>query len=483
MAIRWGEITVNDVIAPLGGELACGNSLLPVSGISTDSREALKGKIFLALKGERFDGHDFARKAVEQGASCIVADRDHTVDVPPGADTSLIKVRDTLRALGDLGSWWRHKFSVKVAAVTGSAGKTTTKEMAAGILELTSRTLKNKGNLNNLIGLPLTIFQLEEGMTRMVLEMGMNRPGEIGRLTEIADPDVGLITNVGKAHLEGLGSITGVARAKTELLEKISSEGLVILNGDDDLLVREASRFNRRTVTFGLGADNDIRAEAVKNLGKDGISFDLRYRDKSGRILVPLPGLHNLYNALAASSIALSMGEPFDIIAAGLGRYQGLKGRFKTVSLVKSIMLVDDTYNSNPSSLMASLNSVKEMASGGKRVIVGLGEMLELGDETVSAHIDAGRMVAGIGAAWFFAMGDHAGEMRKGAVESGLTEGRVLRVETHEEMVKKIGDVMMSGDIILLKGSRRMGLDLVAKGLEERWPKEVSHDRIKDNGC
>ena len=473
MAIKWGDITVDEVILPLGGELAYGNPRLPISGISTDSRELLPGVIFFALKGEKFDGHDFALKAVEQGASCIVVNREFSADIPSGSNTAVIRVKDTLQALGDLASWWRRQFNIKVAAITGSAGKTTTKEMAAGILEQSWETLKNKGNLNNLIGLPLTIFRLEEKTRRMVLEMGMNRPGEIGRLTEIADPDVGIITNIGRAHLEGLGDIAGVARAKAELLERISPQGKVILNGDDDLLMRSASRFKRAVMTFGLRPENDVRAEAVQNLGKGGISFELHYRDMSGTVVIPIPGLHNLLNALGAASIALSMGEPLDKIGAGLNRYDGLKGRFKSVSLADNIILVDDTYNSNPSSLKAALYSIKEMAAGGNRVIVGLGEMLELGDETVAAHIEAGRMAADIGVSWLFAMGDHAKEMKKGAIENGLTSERAFQVETHDEMIQKIGDVLKPGDIILLKGSRRIGLDSVAGGLEERLSREV----------
>jgi len=473
MTAGWGDILAGEVISPIGGVLAYGNPDLPLTGISTDSREILPGVIFFALRGERFDGHDFVMTAVAKGASCIVADREHVIAMPPGINLAVITVEDTLTALGALASWWRHQFKVRVAAITGSAGKTTTKEMTARILSLSSETLKNKGNLNNLIGLPLTIFQLEEKTSKMVLEMGMNRPGEIGRLTEIADPDVGLITNVGMAHLEGLGDIAGVARAKAELLEKISPEGKVILNGDDDLLMKESLRFKRGITTFGLRAENDVRAEAVKNLGKDGISFELHFKGYAAEVMLPLPGLHNLYNALAAASIAISMDEPLANIALGINRYDGLKGRFKSVLLANDMILVDDTYNSNPSSLKASLNSVKYMAAGGKRVIVGLGEMLELGDETVPAHIDAGRMVADMGASWFFAMGDHAAEMKKGAVKNGLAPERIFKVETHDEMIKKIGSVLEAGDIIFLKGSRRIGLDSVAKGLEERWPKEV----------
>jgi len=473
MTARWGKITAGEVISPVKGELIYGEEGLPLTGVCTDSRDIPRGSIFFALKGEKFDGHDFSIKAIEKGASCIVVNKGHKIDMPSGADAAVISVQDTLRALGDLASWWRHQHDVKVAVITGSAGKTTTKEMAAHILGLTSRTLKNKGNFNNLIGLPLTVLQLEEDMDKAVLEMGMNRPGEIGRLTEIADPDVGLITNVGRAHLEGLGDITGVARAKTELLEKISPEGQVILNGDDGLLIKEASRFNRDILTFGLRPENDIRAGLVKNMGKDGISFELRYKDKTANVMIHIPGRHNLYNALAAAALALSMGEPFKNIAIGLNRYAGLKGRFKILSLAGNVTLVDDTYNSNPSSLKAALISARDMAVDGKRVIVGLGEMMELGDETVQAHIEAGEMVADISACHFFAMGDHAGEMIAGAIKRGLPSERAIKVATHEEMAKKIGDAARSGDIILLKGSRRMGLESVSGRLEERWSEEV----------
>jgi UDP-N-acetylmuramoyl-tripeptide--D-alanyl-D-alanine ligase len=473
MTIKWGDIKVREVISPIGGELAYGNPDLPIAGLSTDSREILPGSVFFALKGEIFDGHEFALKAIERGASCIVVERGFDIKTLSGANAAVIKVQDTLKALGDMAGWWRRQFDVKVAAITGSAGKTTTKEMTAQILGLTSKTLKNKGNLNNLIGLPLTIFQLDEEIRKMVLEMGMNRPGEIGRLTEIAGPDVGLITNVGTAHIEGLGDITGVARAKAELLEKISSNGQVVLNGDDDLLMKEASKFNRDILTFGLGPGTDVRALNISNHGKEGISFELQHKGDIAQVFLPVPGLHNVLNALAAASIAIAMDEPFKNIPAGLKGYEGLKGRFKTVLLANDVTLIDDTYNANPSSLRAALNSVKEMALNGKGIIVGLGEMMELGQETLQSHINAGSMVSDIGASWFFVLGEHAHEMAEGAINHGFSPDRVFEVKTHREMVNKISEVLKSGDIILLKGSRRMGLESVTRGLEEMWPREV----------
>ncbi len=465
MTAKWGETTARGIISPIDGELIAGNPESPLMGISTDSREIVPGHVFWALKGERYDGHDFVKQAVEKGASGIVIKKDYRPEIPTGRDLVVIAVEDTLRALGDLAGWWRHQHNVRVAAITGSVGKTTTKEMTAKILELDARTLKNSGNLNNLVGLPLTILLLEEGHRRAVLEMGMNRPGEIARLTEIADPDIGLITNVARAHIEGLGDISGVARAKVELLEKISSEGQVILNGDDELLMRVASQFPKKMMTYGLGSRNDIRAENILNLGRDGLSFELRYQEDSVPIRLRSPGLQNVFNALAASSIAICLKEPYDHIVEGLYGFGGIKGRFMLNTLPGGITLVDDTYNSNPSSLRAAIDSVKELTANGGRVIIGLGEMLELGDEAVSAHVEAGGMVAELGVYYFFAMGEHAPEMIKGAVTSGFPPDRAVVVNSHEEMGKKIKEIMKDGDLILLKGSRGMALEKVSKNL------------------
>ncbi|MDB9822719.1 UDP-N-acetylmuramoyl-tripeptide--D-alanyl-D-alanine ligase [Deltaproteobacteria bacterium] len=468
MTAEWGAITAEEIIQPIGGELVSGRSGSIISGVSTDSREIEPGRIFLALKGERYDGHDFAGKALEKGASGIVIEKGRRSGVSANNDTAIIAVPDTLRALGDLASWWRQQHNVTVAAITGSMGKTTTKEMTSNILRLSARTLKNKGNLNNLIGLPLTLLGLEKKDRRAVLEMGMNQPGEIGRLTEIADPDIGLITNVARAHLEGVRGISGVARAKAELIEKISTGSQVIVYGDDDLLMREVSRFDREIITYGLGPDNDIRADKIENMGLQGISFDLRHNGKSVPVRIKIPGFQNLFNALAASAIAICMKENFDHIVAGLNNFEGIEGRFMPVLFPGDIILVDDTYNSNPSSLKTALDSIKEMAGGGKRLIVGLGEMMELGDETMSAHLEAGNMVAEFGASYLFAIGAHARDMLTGAMQKGLPAERAIEAESHQDMARKIGDTVKKGDLILLKGSRKTGLDRVSQILKER---------------
>jgi UDP-N-acetylmuramoyl-tripeptide--D-alanyl-D-alanine ligase len=426
-----------------------------------------KGQLFWALKGETFDGHDFVKEAIKKGAAAVVVNEDWAFDLPANTRASLIGVPDTLKALGDLARRWRRRFKARVAAITGSGGKTTTKEMTSAILSLEGSTLKNEGNFNNLIGLPLSLFLLEKSHRYAVLEMGMNRPGEIGRLTEIADPDIGLITNVGRAHLEGVGSIEGVARAKVELLDKLAPRALAILNGDDRILLQAAAAFRKKPVTFGQGLQNPVRAEKIRNLGREGFSFDIHWEGKPFPVRLRVPGFHNVYNALAAAAIALSLDLSTERIQEGLSEFKGIKGRFKVVPLPDGSILIDDTYNSNPSSLRLALESLKALAPRGRRLIVGLGEMLELGEETEAGHVEAGEMVAKSGADWLVALGDHAPEMIRGALDMGFPRKRAIRVKDHKEMEATILEVMKPGDLVFLKASRRTGLDRVADRIRE----------------
>lgn len=476
MSTAWGEITVEEILSPIAGICVSGQPHAVLAGLSTDSREIRPGELFWALKGEQYDGYDFALEAIEQGAAGLVVQKGCRPQISGTKDAVVIEVDDTLKALGDLAGWWRRQHNVRVVAITGSAGKTSTKEMAAGILELSNRTLKNQGNFNNLIGLPLTLLQLEQGFRNAVLEMGMNRPGEIARLTEIASPDVGVITNVGMAHLQGVGDIEGVARAKAELAEKISSKGKVAVNGDDELLLRTVSAFRKEMISFGLGERNRVRADRIQSCGLDGCSFNLHYQGESWTVRLSVPGLQNVFNALAAAAVAFCLHEPPEHIVEGLNAFVGVKGRFAVMSLPEHIILVDDTYNANPLSLKAALASIESLIEEEGRIIVGLGEMLELGDATVSAHREAGRMVAELRPHFFLAIGEHAHEMVKGAVESGLPLDRAEIIETHDQMLKKIRDEMRKGDLIFLKGSREVGLEKVVEGLkptlEERTGRE-----------
>ncbi|MGE5841953.1 MAG: UDP-N-acetylmuramoyl-tripeptide--D-alanyl-D-alanine ligase [Deltaproteobacteria bacterium] len=461
-------LSFEDLLSLIQGELLKGLPGQTFSGISTDSRIVGKDELFWALKGEIFDGHDFVEEAIRKGAAGAVVNEDWGAHVPAETRASLVAVPDTLKALGNFARRWRRRFNARVSALTGSGGKTTTKEMTYSILSLQGPTLKNEGNFNNLIGLPLSLFLLEKEHQYAVLEMGMNRPGEIGRLTEIADPDVGLITNVGRAHLEGVGSIEGVAKAKVELLERMAPRGLAILNGDDRMLMQAAAAIRKKPVTFGQGLQNPVRAEGIQNLGREGFSFYLHWQGKTFPVRIKVPGFHNVYNALAAAAIALSLDLSVDQIQEGLARFEGIRGRFKVVPLPDGSVLIDDTYNSNPSSLKLGLESIKALAPRGRRVIVGLGEMLELGKETEARHVEAGEMVAGSGADWLVALGDHAPEMIRGALDKGFPRERAIRVKDHKEMGAKILELMMPGDLVFLKASRRIGLERVVERLRER---------------
>lgn len=478
MPATWGEITAKEIVSPIGGTRVAGKQQTILAGLSTDSRNTGTGELFWALKGERYDGHDFVGKAIERGAAGIVVQEDYWkteggTDIAPNItsqDPVIITVYDSLKALGDLAGWWRRHHDVRLAAITGSAGKTTTKEMAAGIMELGHKTLKNQGNYNNLIGLPLTLIQLNDSYRMAMLEMGMNRPGEIARLTEIADPDVGIITNVGKVHLEGLGDIKGVARAKAELVENISSSSKVALNGDDELLLKTVSVFRKDALLFGLGEKNDVRAGRIRNLGREGISFDLQYQSSSWPVRVKVPGLQNVLNSLAAAAACLCLDESPEYIVDGLGRFTGLKGRFMVTPLPSGVTLVDDTYNASPLSLKAAVESVAALVGEGSRVIVGLGEMMELGDAAVSAHFEAGKWIADLGAWHFFAMGEHAHEMTNGAVNAGMPRDRAEIVESYTEMVSKIKEEIREGDLVFLKASRGMAFERVVEGLNSSEP-------------
>jgi UDP-N-acetylmuramoyl-tripeptide--D-alanyl-D-alanine ligase len=464
----WGEITLEEILDAIKGTKIAGVMETVPSALSTDSRSLRPGDLFWALKGETYDGHDYVDHALERGAVAVVLQKDYPAFASLKKVAAFIAVEDSLKALGDFAAWWRHKHKALVAAITGSAGKTTTKEMTAEILSCEKPTLKNHGNFNNLIGLPLTLLQLEAQHRRAVLEMGMNRVGEIFRLTEIADPDVGLITNVGPAHLEGLGDIKGVARAKAELVERISPSARMILNGDDDLLVKTASTFRKDVIKFGLGKNNDIRADSIEYFGRNGTAFELQHHGKPHHIILKVPGLQNVYNALAAASVALCMGEPLQHISERLSRFSGVDGRFQLSELRHDILLVNDTYNANPMSLKAALSALGSMMVENQRLIVGLGDMKELGPVTVEAHLEAGRMVADLGADYFMAIGQYANEMIRGALERGMTEGQTEKMTSHSEMALKAEKMLAPGDLIFLKASHKMELYKVAEALEMR---------------
>lgn len=469
MALIWNEMTAGRIADTLKAQWIQGDPEVRFHGIATDSRQACDGKLFWALKGERFDAHDFLDQAAAKGASGLLVQSGRILPPLKREDMVVLAVENPQQALGTLAAWWRHQIPLKVVAVTGSAGKTTTKEMIATILSLGEKTLWNEGNLNNLIGLPLTLFRLESDHRCAVLEMGMNRKGEIAALTEIADPDVGVITNVGPAHTEGLGGLAGVAAAKVELIERIRSTASVVVNGDNKPLMEAVAGFNRPVVTFGFAPGNTVRADRIKARGHEGFTFDLVYGGHTYTMTVSVPGLQNVWNALGAAAAALCLNTHPDQIAEGLRLFKGMHGRFEIHFLGNNILLVDDTYNANPLALETTLTSLEGLAAGGRRIVIGLGDMLELGDKAPHEHREAGRRVTETGAEWFLAAGRHASDMQAGAIEAGMPPDHIRAVADAAAMLETIVPLLQEGDLVFLKGSRRMGLDLVSRGLHDTF--------------
>jgi len=458
--------------------LACGGRLLsgppaeladpaPLFGrIVTDSRTLGPGDLFLALRGETFDGAAFAGQAVERGAAGLIVDRP-LEPVPP---IPVILVEDTLRALGDLAQARRQQMpGLKVAAITGSSGKTTTKEMTALILARCGQTIKTQGNFNNLIGLPLSLLPVGYGHRFAVLEMGMNAPGEIARLTEIADPDVACITNVHPAHLAGLGTIEGVARAKGELFASCRESATLIVNLDDPLIGDLAHGLKRKTVSFGWQEEAEVWASEVRACGLQGIAFSLHCEGSSAPVQLQALGRHNVTNALAAAACALSLGADLEAIVSGLEAFAPGENRLGLRRLPCGLQVINDSYNANPASMNAALAAVGLIRQGVRTVAV-LGDMLELAEFSAPAHTALGRGVAEQGFDYLFAVGDYAQTVVQAARQAGMGDSHARCCQDKEEAAAALQGLLDSGhlqtnDLVLVKGSRGMRMEQVLAAL------------------
>lgn len=381
--------------------------------------------------------------------------------LPP--DCSIITVEDTLRAYGDLAHFHRKKFSFPVLAITGSNGKTTTKEMLAAILDQTAKGLKTIGNFNNLIGLPNMLLQLQEEHRWAILEMGMSELGEIDRLSEIASPDVGIITNALPAHLETLKNVENVAKAKGELFRRLRGGSHAIYNADDDLVSRCPSPEGVVRVPFGINS-GETRAEEIASFGKSGQRFTLCL--PSGKITVTLSafGLHNVYNALAAATAAFVLDVDPAVIKSGLETFRPYHRRF-SVEEVDGITLIDDCYNANPGSMKAALVTLRDM-KGKNRGIAVLGDMLELGAASESAHAELGKVAASC-VEKIYVMGEMADKVAQGAFDGGVSAVDVIKAADHAELLTDLLQTVRSGDYLLVKGSRGMKMEVVADAIRE----------------
>lgn len=452
--------TIEEITAITCGSLH-GMQSGAVSSVSTDSRTVTPGQLFIPLIGDRFDGHDFIATVAAKGVTAMLAKKNRiNIKELPG-NISLIAVEDTLRALGDLAAVYRKKFSVTVTGVTGSNGKTTTKEMLASILEQDGPGLKTEGNLNNLIGLPHMLFKLEKVHRWVVLEMGMSEPGEIDRLAEIAAPKIGVVLNAFPAHLETMGSVENVARAKGELLLRIQEGGVAVVNADDPLIAAQPSPPNVRRISFGIN-HGDLRASAIESRGVQGQRFILHLDSREYPLRLKAFGTHAVYNALAAAAAAHAAGVSPDRICSGLENFHPFDKRF-ALEERSGILLIDDSYNANPASMAAALETLGEL-KGKRRAFVALGDMLEMGGDEQLLHYALGLQAAKV-ADKLYLFGELTAETAKGALEGGMKSADIVRIGNHAEAVEDILLHIEKGDFILTKGSRGMKMDKVAEGI------------------
>ena len=462
-----------DVFEALTGERPSGAEQW-ISGATHDSRLATEGSLFVALQGESTDGHEYVAQAFEQGALVALVERElgadfNCVDITQGETLSAknsqlplcIRCENSLTALQDLARFWRRKLDLRVVGITGSVGKTTSKEVIFDVLNQRFATIKSEGNYNNEIGLPLTIIGLEASHEYAVLEMGFYVPGEIAFLAEIAQPQIGVVSTVGLVHAERAGSQQAIFEGKSELVQALPADGLAILNRDDALVSQMAERTQAEVLFYGLHQEAHLRATKLESLGLNGVRFQLSYQGEHQTATVPMLGAHSVYTALRAAAVGFAAGMDWGQILAGLSAGSA------DVRLVPSkarngATLLNDTYNASPDSTLAALDLLAELE--GRRIAV-LGDMLELGPYEEQGHIDVGRRVAKI-ADLLLTVGQRARTIAAAAEEKGLPEEVIHQFADSEAALNFLRQNLRSSDAVLVKGSRAMQMEGIVPQLE-----------------
>jgi len=455
--------TLKDILAATDGKTVSKGKKPTFPSISTNSRTIKRGELFVPLAGKNFDGHNFIGEAFKRGAAGTLTSKE--IKLLRGSKT-IIKVKDTLRALHDIAKTHRMKHKIPVVGITGSSGKTTTKDMISSILSQERKTLKSQENYNNEIGVPLTLLNLNKKFKAAVIEMAMQRAGEIEELAEIALPTTAVITNIGEAHIQFFKSKKKIALVKTEILKFLKKKDFAVLNADDkyfSLLKRKAKK--AKIVTYGLNKNADLQATEISN-GDTKISFFLNYRSKKEKIYLPVPGLHNVYNALASAAAALCAGAKMSSIKTGLKKFK-LSSKRMDIQTKNRIRVINDSYNANPSSMKAALTVLSEQGPvvGVKppRRIAVLGDMLELGRTSKSSHMETGSFAAKKNVDILITKGYLSKGMARGARVAGLKS--VYETRSNEEASKKLKKLLRPNDVILIKGSRGMKMEEIAESL------------------
>ena len=457
------ELSVQKVIGAVNGRLLAGDPVSTISGVSTDTRSLKPGDLFIALKGEQADGHVYVRQAIESGAAGVLISDESSL--PAGSRSVAIKVDDPLWALGDLARYYRSLFKVRVVGITGSVGKTTTKEMLTTIAQRKWKVLKNAANYNNEIGLPLTLFQLDRSHEVVVLEMAMRGLGEIQRLASIAKPEIGVITNVGISHIERLGSQGSIADAKAELLGELPPDGVAILNAEDGYFEVMKERFKGKVVSFGSSKSADVIGARIKCLDRGQYRFVLLVSGQGAvEVTLPVLGHHNVYNALAAAAAANQLGMDLPTIREGLETVSPPDMRMEFTESKAGYAVLNDAYNASPASVIAALKTLHALKGYDRKVAV-LGDMLELGDYAQKAHEDVGRALVESGVKKLIVVGRLAVGIADGARAAGLPNAAIKSYASSTEAAKKIKSHLRTGDAVLVKGSRAVKMEEIVRAL------------------
>ena len=460
-----------EIAAATGGRVVSGDPAARIERWAIDTRSLQPGDLFVAIRGERFDGHDFVTAALAAGAAGVVVTA--TPALPEagkaGPAPLVIQVADTTRALQDGAREVRRRSGAKVVAITGSAGKTTTKELTAEFLSAKYTVFRNKGNLNNHIGLPLSLLELRARPEVAVVELGMNHAGEIRTLVAVAEPDVRVWTNVGDAHLGFFESADAIADAKAEILERTRPGDLLVLNADDERIRARARGVEGRTLTFGLSDAADVRASAVRHRGLEGMAATVTGPGGTAQIETPLLGTGNLLNLLAAAAVAMDMGVPLPAIAERAATMKPAARRGELLRLPGGITIVDDSYNSSPAALIRALETMAA-ATGSARKVAVLGEMLELGAHADRLHAECGRAAAAAGLALLVTVGgEAAGRLADAARAAGMPDAAVFHVKGSAEAADLTVSKVRPGDLVLVKGSRGIRTDVVVDRLKVEY--------------
>ncbi|MED4012976.1 UDP-N-acetylmuramoyl-tripeptide--D-alanyl-D-alanine ligase [Priestia aryabhattai] len=446
-----------------GSVFHSGNEATVIEGVSIDTRTIQQGNLYIPIKGERFNGHVFVDKAIENGAVATLWNKD---EENPPTDISVILVDDTLEALQQLAKSYRHELDIKVVGITGSNGKTTAKDMVKAVLDTTYRVLKTDGNFNNHIGMPLTILRLDETHDIAVLEMGMSSRGEIEFLSNLAEPDVAIITNIGESHLQDLGSRDGIAEAKLEITSGLSPTGQLVYNGDEPLLTSRVVNPAFETVTFGSSEQNDLYPSAI-SAEELGTTFTVS-RETTYSFFIPVLGKHNVHNALSAIAVGHYFGLDNETIAKGLKELKLTNMRMELVKRTDGLTFINDAYNASPTSVKAAITLMHDL-EGYKQKILVLGDMLELGDQEKEFHKEVGEFIQAEKIDYVLTYGPLSVEIEQGA-KNNFAEDKVIHFEEKDELVEKLTAITTREDVVLVKASRGMKLEEVISKMMHKLP-------------